>query len=265
MSKTEPKIVCMDLETLPNLTEALKVWPGLGNYPGLTLKASINSIICFGYQEFGVDQRARCINAWDFPAWRKNVNDDYELLVRARELLADADGVITHNGKKFDMKFFNTRLLINGLEPLDKLKHIDTCQKAKQHLYLFNNRLNTLGEFLVNDKKLEHEGWPLWVRVHGGIPRIRDEAAEALMTKYCKKDVELTTSIFKTLRKFCTEIPNYNLYTKSEVTVCSNCGSTRLRRNGHVYTRVKAHKRWRCKDCYSVTMTNKKGAAGRAA
>lgn len=239
----------MDLETIPNLHEALKVWPQLSAYPGQNMKATITSIGCFGYQEFGVDKSAKCISAWDFPEWKKDVNNDKALLIEARKVLADADALITHNGKRFDLKFFNTRLLVNGLEALDKLKHIDTCQKAKSHLYLFNNRLDTLGTHLVGDNKMENGGWPLWVKVHGGIPRVRDEESEIKMTKYCKKDVELTTAIFKVLRKFCTEVPNYNMFTDMEIKLCIRCGSTRIKQDGHHYNKTTVQKRYRCKDC----------------
>lgn len=255
---SEPKIVCVDLETLPDLNEVLKVWPGLSNYPGLTLKATINSIICFGYREFGVDAKAKCISAWDFKNWTKDVNDDYEVVKAARAIIADADALISHNGKRFDLKFFNTRLAKHGLEPLHKMKHIDTCQKAKQHYYLFNNKLDTLGKWFADEEKMDHEGWPLWVKVHGGLPRVKDEDAEQRMTKYCKQDVDLTTKVFKVLRPHCNEIPNYNLFTSMDVNVCTHCGSTRIKRDGHTYTKTTVLKRWRCKDCYGAMTESKK-------
>lgn len=257
--KTEPKIICLDLETLPNLPEALKVWPQLSNYPGLTLRASITSIICFGYREFGVDQTAKCVNAWDFKTWNKDVNNDHELVKAARAILEDADAIITHNGKRFDLKFFNTRLLINGLEPLHKLKHTDTCAIAKANLFLFNNRLNTLGEFLVGDQKMEHEGWDLWVKVHK-----REQASMDKMTRYCKKDVNLTTDIFKVLRPYCKDIPNYNLFTDLGINICAKCGSTRIKEDGHSYSQTTVRKRYRCKDCFSpmsVLLNGKKPVA----
>jgi DNA polymerase elongation subunit (family B) len=246
-NRSEPKIIIFDLETIPNLKEVMKVMPGLSAYPGLTLKASINTIICFGYRVFGEDDKAKCINAWDFKGWRKDVNDDYELIKRAREILVDADAIVTHNGKRFDLKFLNTRLMIHGLDPLPKINHVDTCAKAKANLFLFNNRLDTLGKFLVNDKKLENGGWELWTKVLE-----RDAKSMKLMEQYCKQDVDLTAKVFKKLRPFCNEIPNYNLWASGERMLCSHCGSTRIQKMGFITTKTALRQRYRCEDCRST-------------
>ena len=254
MSKTEPKIILYDLETLPILSQVMKVFTGLSAYPGLTLKASINSVICFGYREFGVDDKAKCLKAWDFKAWNKDVNNDYDLLVKAREILSEADAVVTHNGKRFDQKFFNTRLLINGLKPLHKIPHIDTCQLAKQHLYLFNNRLGTLGEFLAGDKKMDTGGWSLWEKVMA-----KEAKSMRLMADYCKQDVDLLCKVFKKLRPFATNIPNYNLFTDVKRDVCSHCGSTRVNKHGLAYTKTSVRQRYQCLDCNGTMSSNIKG------
>jgi len=115
MLSKPPKIVAFDLETIPNLREALTVWPQLSNYPGQTLKASINSIVCFGWKILG-EPEAQVISAWDFPSWLHDVNDDRELLRFAFDMLKDADGVITQNGKAFDERL--------GKEVMQCLDHL---------------------------------------------------------------------------------------------------------------------------------------------
>ena len=99
----DPRIVLFDLETLPNLTEVMKVLPSLSDYPGRTLKAQLNSVICAGWKVFG-ESKVHCINAWDFSTWNKSVNDDKQIVSAIRDVLAEADAVVTHNGKKFDWK-----------------------------------------------------------------------------------------------------------------------------------------------------------------
>ena len=111
----DPKIVIFDLETLPNLPEALKVWPQLSSFPGRTLKATVSSIICFGYKVVDQDMKAKCLNAWDWPEWEVDVNNDRALLEMAYEILHDADAVVTHNGKRFDWRHIQTRLKKNSL------------------------------------------------------------------------------------------------------------------------------------------------------
>lgn len=245
-TKCEPKIVLFDLETLMNLEAISKVFAGISNYPGLSLKADINSIICFGYKILG-DKKTHCINAWDYPIrWKKNKNDDYDLVKAAYEILKDADCIVTHNGTRFDWKFLQTRLLFHGLAPLDKIKHVDTCSLARSNLYLFSNRLGAISKFLVGDSKLENGGWELWVQVLNDNPK-----SKRLMTDYCKKDVDLLESIFKKLRPFAKNIPNHNLYGIHKKPLCPNCGSTRIQANGTRVTKTKTLQKLHCQDCRS--------------
>lgn len=245
-----PKIVVFDLEIMPNLKEALRVWPQLSQFPGKTLKASITSIINAGWKYHG-DHETQCINAWDFKSrWKKNKNDDYAVCKAIAEVLKDADAVVTHNGKRFDWKYLQTRLMINKLPPLPtSIKHIDTCSLVKSNLYLFNNRLNTVGKFLVEDEKLDHEGWDLWVKVHE-----KDPEAMATMEKYCIQDVDLLDKVFTELRPFAKNLPNKNLYRSAqkiidEGEVCPTCGSENLVGWGWYHTKTDSFQRFRCKDC----------------
>lgn len=248
-----PNIILFDLETLPNLQEVLKVWPQLDNFPGRTMKATVTSIICAGYKYFG-EKQTHCINAWDFPAWKKDVNNDKRLCEVLYDVLKDADCVITHNGKRFDWKFLNTRLVVNGLPPLHKIPHIDTCQLARSNLFLFSNRLDTLGEFLAGDHKMKHEGWGLWVKTYN-----KDPKALKKMEKYCKQDVKLLEKVYKILRPFAGNIPNFNLWSEGEKSLCPSCGSKKIKSHGLRHTKTKSYRRYRCLDCLSFSKVDLKG------
>jgi len=245
-----PRIVLFDLETLPNLPEALKVWPSLSSYPGQTLKASISTIICGGWKAHG-EKKVHCINAWDFPEWETNVNDDGPLCRALYDVLKDADCVVTHNGRRFDWKFFQTRLLFHGLSTLPKIHHVDTCAEAKKNLLVFNNRLNTISRFLTNTEKMDHEGWDLWVKVHG-----RDEKAMATMSKYCKQDVLALEEVFKALKPVIKSLPNQNLFNPFKEKVCPTCGSSRIQSRGKEYTKTKVYRRYACLDCRAWSRTD---------
>jgi len=252
----KPRIIFFDLETLPNLNEALKVWCSLSQYPFLNMKAQITSVINFGYKVYG-EKKSKCINAWDFPEWKRNVNNDKKLVKAAYEILKDADAVVTHNGSRFDWKFLQTRLLFHGLPPLGKIHHIDTCQVAKRNLYAFNNKLGNLGEFFVNDKKLAHTGWQLWVDVHG-----RNKKAMKLMEKYCKQDVDLLEKVFEEFKPFIKNIPNYNIFNELDKS-CPTCGSTKIKSNGWRITATQKYRRYICHDCKSWFRTDTKDRGGR--
>jgi DNA polymerase elongation subunit (family B) len=234
------RIILFDLESLPDLPEAIKVWPGLSAYPGLTLKASISSVICAGWKVFG-SKRVECINAWDYPEWRKDINNDRKVVEAIAKVLIGADVVVTHNGKSFDWKFLQTRLTRHGFPPLPKLVHIDTKNECKKNLYLFNNRLQTAARFLTNTEKLENGGWDLWVQVWNREPK-----AMKLMEKYCKQDVVALEEVFKRLLPF-VKLPNANMFT--EQMVCPTCSSDDLQRRGERLTIEKRFQRYQCNNC----------------
>lgn len=252
-----PRIILFDIETLPNLPEALKVWPQLSSYPGQTLKASITSIICAGWKVLG-EPGVSCINAWDFPQWSSDVNDDSEVVRAIYEVLKDADCVVTHNGRRFDWKFVQTRLIYHGLAPLPKIHHVDTCAESKRNLMVFNNRLNTVARFLTEKEKMEHEGWELWVKVHGRVL----EAMET-MSRYCQQDVLVLEEVFQKLRPVITSLPNYNLFSPLKEKSCPNCGSSRLKSEGKRHTSTRSYRRYCCQDCKSWSRTDLKDEAPR--
>ena len=193
-----------------------------------------------------------CKSAWDYSdEWHHSVNSDQLLCGFAHEILSSADAVVTHNGRAFDWKFLQTRFLFHGLPPLPRIPHIDTKCLAKTNLFLFNNKLNTLGKELVQMEKRDHEGWDLWVKVSE-----RNQRAQSEMSKYCEQDVRLLLKIYKILRPFTTQIPNYNILRGSKELICPSCGGTRLKSNGYRYTRTMSYKRYICMDCRSWMRTD---------
>jgi DNA polymerase elongation subunit (family B) len=250
-----PKIILFDIETIPNLDEAMKVWCQLGSWPGRTMKATITSIISVGWKELG-KKHTHCINAWDFPSWENDINDDKALCKAIHKIMSEADCVITHNGKRFDWKYLQTRFMLHNLPPLPNIPHVDTCLVARKNLLSFNNKLDYLGEHFVKDKKMENGGWDLWVKVSK-----RKKTAQKLMDKYCRQDVKLLEKLFLRLRPFVKNLPNKNIdhdninFEK----VCPSCGSADVYYNGWAYTKTNKYPRIHCKSCGSYSRLDNKG------
>lgn len=246
------RIVLFDLETLPDVNEVIKVWPSLSDYPGKTLKATITSIICAGYKVFGSGRKTKVLNAWDYAEWKKDVNDDRKLVKAIRDVLVGADAVVTHNGKKFDWKYLQTRIIKHGLDPLPRIAHIDTCELAKRHMYSFNNRLGYLGEQFVSDRKLDNGGWNLWVDVFNRCPK-----AQKKMSLYCKQDVDLLEKLFLKLRPFALNLPNQAITSGNDHT-CPTCGSYNVIKQGTRLTKTKEYHRYQCNECGSWSRSDAK-------
>lgn len=249
----EPKIIIWDLEIIPDTKAALKYWTKLCPPWGgsQTLKADVSSICTFGYKILN-EGKAKTINAWDFPAWETDVNNDKELCKKIYEILSTADAWIFQNGDWFDKRHILTRLLLHKLPPLPKIPTIDTKKIAKRNLLTLSNSLDHLTKQFAKERKLDHqEKWDLWVDTHN-----KKTKAMKLMSKYCKQDVMATECLFKTLRPLITNIPNYNLFdTKTKKSLCPSCGSTRLKSYGWRHTKTTAYQRFRCVDCNSFSQT----------
>lgn len=241
-----PKIVTFDLETIWDINE----WAqeerafGMSNWEGRTMKADINSVLCFGYQIHG--KGSKVISVWDFKnTFKANLNDDYLVCMAAYEILKDADAVVTHNGKRFDWKFLRTRFKKHGIPSLPKIIHIDTCAVAKKEYSLFSNRLKDLAKFLGVAPKISTQGRQLWTRIYMG-----DKTAQKEMSAYCKQDVETTTACSIEMRDVITNWPNVNLYNNSS-DKCPTCGGKHFQKNGFLITKTKKHQRYRCMSCGS--------------
>lgn len=249
--KRKPRIIVFDLETIWDADEWLREDRAfaMGNWPGRTMKADINSIISFGYQELG--KKAKCVSVWDFKHYTSDlVNDDYELCRFISDLFNDGvDAIITHNGRRFDFKFLQTRLKKHGLPPLPKhLKskfHIDTCAVVKKEYSLFSNRLKDLTQFLGVSAKISTGGRKLWTRIYRG-----DKEAQREMAEYCTQDVQATGECALAMQDIIPNWPNFNIY-NGTLNCCSNpnCGSTNIQKHGTRPTKTKLQQRYMCMDC----------------
>lgn len=187
--------------------------------------------------------KVACLNAWDFPQWKRDVNDDRALVTEFRRILMQADGVITHNGKRFDWKFLQSRLLAHGLKPLPEIPHVDTCALARSNVFFLNNRLKTLASELTETEKMSTGGWDLWKQVAERKP-----SAMKKMVAYCKQDVRALEEVFLALRPFAKQLPNHRLWS-GDADSCPRCGSYSLQPNGVRVTQTQKYQRLNCRDC----------------
>lgn len=251
----KPRILVLDIEIIPDLKAARRVWTRLSDFPGRTIKADINSIINFGYKwNDDPDQpEVKILNAWDYPNWDKNINDDSEICKDIIPIIKEAEVVVTQNGKKFDWKFIETRLALNGLERLQKPSHVDTRRIASKYLHLVSNSLKDMATIFLEEKKMDNEGWNLWVRVMDKDPEAMD-----IMSRYCKQDIVTTEALFEEFRKYCGPgdgLPNFNSYRRDGVECCPNCGKFNLMKNGTKPRLNHIAQMWLCKDCGSPSTT----------
>ena len=172
--------------------------------------------------------------------------DDFEVVASMWKLLNEADMVIAHNGKRFDVKKMNTRFLFHGMTPPSPYKVIDTLHIARANFAMSSNKLEYITKFLGQEGKLQHEGFELWTKCMAN-----DEQAWANMLEYNEKDVTELEDVYMQLRAWDTRHPSVAIFNKDTTASCTTCGSTNLNYIKDVYTNTRAYKLYQCGDCDS--------------
>lgn len=136
--------------------------------------------------------------------------DDSELVEALFDLLNQADIVVAHNGRKFDVKKINARLLLNGFPKPSHYRVVDTLEQAKQQFSFTSNKLEYLTDKLCETKKSTHgkfAGYVLWSECLKDNPEAWDE-----MESYNKLDVLSLEELYSVLSSWDSKLPNYDVY-----------------------------------------------------
>ncbi len=167
---------------------------------------------------------------------------DKKVVAALRDAIMKADEIVYHNGRKFDYKKLNTRVLLNGLKPMAKPRECDTLLQCRKHFGFTSNRLDYIGKRLKCGGKIETSNH-LWLDVLNGSKKALQE-----MFVYNKRDVTLLEDVYNKLKPHIDIAYNANL--KKEIGLgCPSCGSDRVHKHDTVTTLVCKYKRSICKDC----------------
>lgn len=181
-----------------------------------------------------------------------DVKTDTALLQSLWELLDEADVVIAHNGRRFDVPKINTRFLKAGMLPPSPYKQIDTLAEAKKYFKITSNRLNFIAEFLGLGSKAETGGFALWDECMRG-----KKSSFRKMLKYNIQDVRLLEEVYLKLRPWMQTHPNVGVYSEAEVQQCAKCGSTHIEKRGFSFTQTGKYQRYHCKSCGAWSRSRK--------
>lgn len=246
MSKA-PKIILYDIETLPMVTATFSLYPESIGHDNILSDWSIINI-CWKellkptiYTSSILDDKA---------TFEKDVNNDYVVVKKIREVFEDADIIVGHNVKKYDTKRVNTRLIYWGLEPLPSgLQQVDTLQEIKKVASFSSNRLDYLGKVLLGEGKLETSKG-LWLRILKG-----DAEAVEEMANYCKTDVQLLEDLYLKILPYMKSHPHMGaLHGDDKNHTCQKCGSDQLTKKMTRYTATGVKKQQaQCKVCHGYT------------
>lgn len=226
-----PKILLFDIETTPILAY---VW-GLfkQDIPISAIKRDWE-VLCWSAKWLG---KHRMYNA--------NFVDESEaeVVTKLWEMLDEAEVVVAHNGKNFDVKKMNAKFLEYGLGNPSYYQVVDTLQIAKGNLNLTSNKLDFIAKFLHEDRKNKVD-LQLWIDCMN-----YDKKAMREMQKYCDQDVRVLEQVYLKLRYLDKKSPQYGAYVGSEKMVCNACGSDKLIYTADKHTGAGTQQVYTCCDC----------------
>lgn len=171
--------------------------------------------------------------------------NDTKIIKSMWGLMDEADIIIAHNGKGFDIKKLNTRFILQNFPPPMEYKVVDTLQIARKHFAFTSNKLDYLCEQFGFPVKKDTD-MQLWVDCESG-----DAKALGKMDDYCRNDVLIMEDVYMRFLPWINNHPNVGLYSEIEEPVCRNCGLEVQPSGRFWYTGANRYKAWRC-DCGAV-------------
>lgn len=168
---------------------------------------------------------------------------DSNIIRKLHAILSQADILVAHNGDAFDWRKFRTRCIELGLEPVPPKAMIDTLKVAKKEFKFTSNKLGYLGKYLGVGEKVETPSG-LHMKVIG-----REKGSLDKMVEYNKGDVLLLEAVYKKLKPYIRNHPNFALFIDDERPCCTSCGSTRIKKDGTRITAKGKQQLYKCTEC----------------
>lgn len=234
------KILVLDIETSPLRSYIWSLW---NDYNSPEQLLSDFFIICWSAKWVGGDMHAMAVDPLD-----AKVEDDSKILQGLWTLLDQADIVVGHNSRKFDVKKINTRFILAGMKPPSPYRQVDTLEIAKQSFSFTSKKLDYLAKLFGIPMKHKTE-FSLWTKCLDG-----DIAALNQMLEYNVHDVEITELVYLKLRPWMKSHPNMGVYNVDKPLSCSCCGSHELvAEKKRFYSNTGEFTVYRCKDCGAMS------------
>ena len=235
-----PKILYLDLEISPMLSYNYEA------YESNALKILVSPmIVSFAWQWEG-DKKVYSMCVADYPGYKPGILklDDKAIAKDLYDIMKDAQLIIGHNIRRFDLPMARARFLIHELSPIGGWQTVDTLTDFKRQFKFPKNNLDYLSELTGGEGKtyLKHSDL-IWKCLEG------DKKEWDLMKTYNKRDVSITRDLYMKTRGWYTNHPNLSFYTRDE-RECPVCHSQKVQSRGNQkYFRQGIRQRYQCRDC----------------
>ena len=197
-------------------------------------------LLSFAYK--WLDGKVKTLALPDYHGYKSHKHDDGKLIRDLWHLLDEADIVIAHNGDAFDIKKINSRLAVHGLMPPSPFKTVDTLKIARRVFKFDSNKLDNLGRYLREGRKIPNTGAALWRGCVNG-----DMKSWRIMRRYNAQDVELLHRVYNRLRPWAKNHPDLRLY--DDRPGCPVCQSNHVIKKGYGVALKRKYEQLKCVDC----------------
>lgn len=186
-------------------------------------------------------------------------HDPERLVLEAWSLLDNADIVVAHYGKKFDIPKLNGYFLKYGLQPPSPYKVVDTKEISSKKFLLPFNSLEYLAKALGVQQKIDNSGIQLWIDCDQG----KQEALDEMLT-YNIGDIEALRDVYYRLISWDNNGVNMALYNDEHTALCTHCGSDDIVSldGKYAYTAQRKYSLFRCNSCKATLRSNSKAGSG---
>lgn len=232
MSDDGPRVLILDIETMPAKTEQFR----MDDYTTIDRIVTPGYVFGFGYM------------------WHNNASTTMEnykpgpiqwvqenIAEASYDLLCEADIVVTWNGDKFDIPHLNTEMAKKNLTWPSSSKSVDVYRTVRRRLALESNKLDYSARIFLGEQKIKTD-YSLWQGCMAG-----DELSIRKMARYCRRDVKLTDQLYVKFLSLVKNHPNVGLWLSGRC--CPACGSPAVQKRGVERLVSMTYQRWWCVDC----------------
>ena len=235
-----PKLLFLDIETAPILMTS---WSMRSPQASAVWVERDTFILMFSYK-WAHEKSVKTCCLPDFPRYKRSKYDDKDLCGILHRLLDEADIICAHNGDAFDIKKINSRLIVNNFGKPSPFKTIDTLKIARAAFKFDSAKLDNIGRYLSEGRKIPNTGAALWRGCIDGDPK-----SWRTMRNYGKQDTALLERVYGRLKSWAPNHPNMNLY--NDGVACPTCQSDNVQRRGVIIKLNSKRHRFHCQGCGS--------------
>lgn len=230
------KILILDIETAPNVAYVWGAWKQNIGHNQWRERSHIMSYA------------AKWLDSEDIMYEDNRKDNDRRIVKQLYDLLHEADVVVAHNGKRFDIPVIIGRGVVHGFTPPSPFYTVDTFQVARKELRLSGNSLKVLCDELGLPQKEEHKKFPgfeLWLECLKGNAEAWEE-----MREYNIQDIISLEALYLRLRPYMKNHPNVGRFMEDMEVLCPKCESDDIQWRGYYYTKAGlCYKRFQCQCC----------------